>query len=81
MFFHIGGSHIVFAHELIGIFDYNLIADIKNENLRALSLGDSIRVTSSSEHEKSIVITDHNTYISPISPSTLCRRHNYSLKQ
>lgn len=74
MYLHIGNSQIVFTRELIGIFDYQLIAQ---NNWVKLDHGQGeLRFTGNinKEKPKSLVLTDQETILSPISPVTLSKR-------
>ncbi|MBW6462798.1 MAG: hypothetical protein SCJ94_03415 [Bacillota bacterium] len=76
MFLHIGGSQIVFTHELIGIFDYSLSA--VDENINSIFF-ETVKVNMvkskiGSDLPKSFIVTDRDIFISPISPITLSRR-------
>jgi regulator of extracellular matrix RemA (YlzA/DUF370 family) len=74
MFLHIGGSQIVFDNELIGIFDINQVdgAEILASG-RLNSRGIAVQ-SGSRDKPKSLVLTEHSLYLSPIAPLTLAKR-------
>lgn len=76
MYLHIGGSQIVFTHELIGIFDYSLFeADGNNNSIFLETVKDNkVNNKISSDLPKSFIVTEQDIFVSPISPLTLSRR-------
>jgi extracellular matrix regulatory protein B len=76
MFLHIGGSQIVFTRELIGIFKINTAGE--DENASSTIAGAQPIEIKGLGRPKSIILTDRNIYLSPISPLTLSRRKNMS---
>ncbi len=78
MFLHIGNSKIVFNDDLIGIFNLDPTAGQVNRQLLKTASSDALYDHVSNDHPKSFIITEKYTYMSPISPLTLFRRHNSS---
>lgn len=78
MFLHIGGSHIIFAKDLIGIFNLDRADHNNHDQYMHSNLPGIIKVGSNTKCYKSFIVTDSNTYISPISSLTLSRRRNAS---
>ncbi len=81
MFLHIGSSQIVFNNELIGIFDYNLNLNNTNLTLKDKHKSAFLPAELGSEKPKSVILTDHNLYFSPISAITLARRQKSASKR
>ncbi len=79
MFLHIGGSHIVFYNELVGIFNLDLKESEINEEFINNTSNNSSSLLAGSKNHKSFVVTDRTVYLSPISPRTLSMRRNCSL--
>ncbi len=75
MFLHIGGSKVVFHHEIIGIFNSNVIDSETNTAFLEKSRAEAGQDNTNYKQAKSLILTDHRLYCSPISPATLCRRN------
>jgi hypothetical protein len=75
MYLHTGNNRIVFHGELIGIFNYSLHDNPKKDQgaLPLVNRGET-KLTKMKKY-KSIIITDRETYPSPISPLTLAGRN------
>lgn len=76
MYNHVGGDKIVKGKELIGIFNISIESAAnalhvhnKQGNMPKIQL-------STNEQIKSIILTDHYLYYSPVSSSTLKKRRN-----
>jgi extracellular matrix regulatory protein B len=78
MFLHIGGSQIVFFKDLIGIFNLDRADHDSSDHCGNSNSPEIIKVGSNAECFKSLIVTDSNVYISPISSLTLSRRRNAS---
>jgi len=78
MFLHIGNSKIVFNNDLVGIFNIDAANKKANSNFIESASSDAIKKRSGFEQPKSFVVTNHNVFISPISPLTLSKRNNSS---
>lgn len=72
MYLHIGGSRVLRADELLGIFDVRIRDRQCNREFLQVSTVDS-ESNSSAEH-KSFVVTSGKVYFSPIAPGTLKKR-------
>lgn len=77
MFIHLGGEKVIRANELIAIFDISIEKHSKisktfvaqcNKQEKAEKIGE--------EETKSLVVTTHHIYYSPISSTTLKKRAN-----
>jgi len=72
MYLHIGGSCVLKADELLGIFDLRISDRQCNREFLQVSgvdRGGSVRA----EH-KSFIVTTDRVYLSPIAPGTLKKR-------
>ena len=76
MFLHLGHNLSVRAGDVIAIHDYRLFAP--GGAARAFcereQAAGHIRDVAAGKHPKSLVITEHEIYLSAISPTTLLRR-------
>lgn len=75
MFVHIGGDYVIRAREIIAIFETEIesTSPITAEFLQKARRANRV-VTISNGETKSVVITEHQVYCSPISSLTLKRR-------
>lgn len=75
MFIHLGGDMVIRSNKIIGILDYQSNS-LSNDNENFLSLNSEKKkvVYISEDKPKSIIITGHEIYLSPISSHTLKRR-------
>jgi extracellular matrix regulatory protein B len=80
MFIHLGGEKIVRASELIAIFDLSIeqSSKISKQFITQATKDKRIEVISE-EESKSLVVTEHKVYYSPISSTTLKKRTNQLL--
>ncbi len=78
MFLHIGNSKIIFNNDLIGIFNFNSLADQVNKQMLQSASHDALYDFTGNDHPKSFIVTKKKVYMSPISPLPLFRRHNSS---
>lgn len=75
MFLHIGGSEIIAANDIIGIFDYNLKdKQCNKEFLQTMALP-----AENPEEIKSFIVTNKGVFYSPIAPATLKKRFEKDL--
>lgn len=71
MFLHIGGSRVIAADEIIGIFDVRIREKQCNrEFLQTARVIDN----SFNEEAKAFIVTDNTVSFSPIAPGTLKKR-------
>ncbi len=78
MFLHIGGSQIIFFKDLIGIFNLDRADHYYHDHYMDSNSPAIVKVGSNAECFKSLIVTDGNIYISPISSLTLSKRRNTS---
>ena len=75
MFIHLGGDMVLRAEKIIAILDHQSTSLSKeNQNFVAHQKTQKNTILISQDNPKSIVITDENIYLSPISSHTLKRR-------
>ncbi|GIP40652.1 DUF370 domain-containing protein [Paenibacillus sp. J31TS4] len=80
MFIHLGGEKIIRAEELIAIFDLSIEKNSKISKQFVTHAAKEKRIEVIGEEEsKSLVVTLHKVYYSPISSSTLNKRANHLL--
>ncbi len=81
MFIHLGSEKIIRAAELIAIFDISIDkpAKISREFIHFANENKQIEIIGE-EEPKSLVITDHKIFYSPISSATLKKRANQMLE-
>jgi hypothetical protein len=72
MYLHIGGSRVLRADELLGIFDVRIRDRQCNREFLQVSTVDS--GSNGSAEYKSFVVTTGKVYFSPIAPGTLKKR-------
>jgi len=73
MFLHLGAEVSVYAGDIIGIFAYRLTEfDFFKEFLSFSKWNNQVLILEGKT--KSIVITDNNIYLTPVSQATLVRR-------
>ncbi|MDQ0257557.1 hypothetical protein J2S74_005015 [Evansella vedderi] len=75
MFIHLGGDMVIRSHKVVAILDYQskgLSED--NEQFLQVSLENKRIVHISDDKPKSIIITETEVFLSPISSHTLKRR-------
>jgi len=79
MFIHLGRDTLVYEHEVIAIVDLDTIreAQATREYLELADVERRIIRVDEEGKEKSAVITDHGTYLSPISSATLMKRATF----
>jgi hypothetical protein len=75
MYLHTGNNRIVFHRELIGIFNYKLCAEEAEDKSNNLNCNCLKNLSKNKGRNKSIIVTDQETYSSPISPLTLAGRN------
>ncbi|MFA9556236.1 extracellular matrix regulator RemB [Evansella sp. AB-rgal1] len=75
MFIHLGGDVVLRSHKVVAILDYHS-KETSQDNERFIELCEknSKTVSISTDNPKSIVITENEVYLSPISSHTLKRR-------
>ncbi|OXS56672.1 DUF370 domain-containing protein [Cohnella sp. CIP 111063] len=75
MYIHLGGEKIIRTSQLIAIFDISIEQSSKLSRQFVLHAQKNKEVeTIGEEDPKSIVVTEHKVYYSPISTSTLKKR-------
>ncbi|MBS3947066.1 MAG: DUF370 domain-containing protein [Dethiobacter sp.] len=72
MYLHIGGSRVVEASELLGIFDIRIKDKQCNREFLQASAVD--REGEGNEEHKSFIVTTTKIHFSPIAPGTLKKR-------
>ncbi|MCR3921979.1 MAG: DUF370 domain-containing protein [Firmicutes bacterium] len=76
MFLHIGGSHVVAAEDIIGIFDTRIKEKQCNkEFLQSVKKNNQ----SNNEENKAFIVTGDAVTFSPIAPGTLKKRFNTNI--
>jgi extracellular matrix regulatory protein B len=77
MFIHLGGDKIIRGSELIAIFDLSIEKSSKiSKQYIQYSKKQQLVEIIGEEESKSLVVTKHKIYYSPISSSTLKKRAN-----
>lgn len=77
MYIHLGGEKVISSKELVAIFDISIEKSSKISKQFMANMLDSKQMVQISEEEaKSIVVTEHTVYYSPISSATLKKRCN-----
>nr|WP_237691052.1 extracellular matrix/biofilm biosynthesis regulator RemA family protein [Paenibacillus caui] len=72
-----GGEKVISSKELVAIFDISIVKSSRISKQFMTSMLNSKRMVQISEEEaKSIVVTEHTVYYSPISSATLKKRCN-----
>lgn len=76
MFLHLGNNYMIRNEKIIGILDLNTAGSSPTAKDLLNNIGKKGEVYNISEKgkEKSFIITDEGTYISPISSTTLLKR-------
>ncbi|TVX99969.1 extracellular matrix regulator RemB [Cohnella terricola] len=75
MYIHLGGEKIIRTSQLVAIFDISIEQSSKLSRQFVLHAQKNKEVESIGEEDpKSIVVTEHKVYYSPISASTLKKR-------
>ncbi|MFC4302080.1 extracellular matrix regulator RemB [Cohnella boryungensis] len=75
MYIHLGGEKIIRTSQLVAIFDISIEQSSKLSRQFVLHAQKNKEVeTIGEEDPKSIVVTEHKVYYSPISTSTLKKR-------
>jgi extracellular matrix regulatory protein B len=75
LYIHIGVNHVVLSREIVMIFDYKgTSSPIMEEYLKK---NKSKIVQLANGETKSIIITDHTIFFSPLASSTLKKRAQY----
>lgn len=80
MFIHLGGEKMIRAAEIIAIFDLSIDKNskISKQFIEYASKTKKLE-TIGEEQSKSLIVTDHKLYYSPISSTTLKKRTHYIL--
>jgi extracellular matrix regulatory protein B len=75
MYIHLGGEKVVSSRELVAIFDISIEKSSKISKQFVTNMLSTKKMVQISEEEaKSIVVTEHTVYYSPISSATLKKR-------
>ena len=75
MYIHLGGERVISSRELVAIFDISIEASSKiSKQFVERMLATKKLVQIGEEEAKSIVVTEHTVYYSPISSGTLRKR-------
>lgn len=75
MYIHLGGEKVISSKELVAIFDISIEKSSKISKQFIAEMQDSRQMEQISDEEaKSIVVTEHTVYYSPISSATLKKR-------
>ncbi|MCD9024860.1 extracellular matrix regulator RemB [Cohnella silvisoli] len=78
MYIHLGGEKIIRTSQLVAIFDISIEQSSKLSRQFVVHAQKNKEVeTIGEEDPKSIVVTEHKVYYSPISTSTLKKRAHY----
>ncbi|MFC5403196.1 MULTISPECIES: extracellular matrix regulator RemB [Cohnella] len=78
MYLHLGGEKIIRTSQLVAIFDISIEQSSKLSRQFIVHAQKNKEVeTIGEEDPKSIVVTEHKVYYSPISTSTLKKRAHY----
>ena len=76
MFLHLGGDFLIRKDKVVAIIDLEIAADGKTNNKFLNNIKDNHKIMYISEpgKEKSLIITNDNYFLSPISSTTLFKR-------
>ena len=76
MFLHLGGDFLIRKDKVVAIIDLEIAADGKTNNRFLNNIKDNHQIMYISEpgKEKSLIITNDNYFLSPISSTTLFTR-------
>jgi hypothetical protein len=78
VYIHLGGEKIIRTSQLVAIFDISIEQSSKLSKQFVVHAQKNKEVeTIGEEDPKSIVVTEHKVYYSPISTSTLKKRAHY----
>ncbi|QMV42196.1 MULTISPECIES: extracellular matrix regulator RemB [Cohnella] len=78
MYIHLGGEKIIRTSQLVAIFDISIEQSSKLSRQFVVHAQKNKEVEMIGEEDpKSIVVTEHKVYYSPISTSTLKKRAHY----
>jgi hypothetical protein len=78
VYIHLGGEKIIRTSQLVAIFDISIEQSSKLSRQFVVHAQKNKEVeTIGEEDPKSIVVTEHKVYYSPISTSTLKKRAHY----
>lgn len=75
MFINLGAETMALAREIVGVFDYKLTEYDSFKEFLAFTKWNTQFVVLPGE-TKSVVVTDKQIYLAPVSPATLLRRWN-----
>ena len=73
MFLHLGGDFSVRANRVISVQDYSCLTETKKGREFLKRVGNHVEDLSEGK-PKSVVVTDHQIYLSKLSPRTLKKR-------
>lgn len=73
MYLHLGSGISLFAHDVIGIFDYNIICTPPFQELLELARWND-GIIELEGKPKSVVLTSGQLYLVPVSRATLAKR-------
>ncbi|WP_256759647.1 extracellular matrix regulator RemB [Cohnella sp. WQ 127256] len=78
MYIHLGGEKVIRTSQLVAIFDISIEQSSKLSRQFVVHAQKNKEVeTIGEEDPKSIVVTEHKVYYSPISTATLKKRAHY----
>lgn len=76
MYIHIGGEYTISARYIIGIFDFDSIADSSPDTVNFIKKNEQMGLVElvSPDIPRSVIVMLDKVYISPVSPTTLRQR-------
>jgi extracellular matrix regulatory protein B len=83
MYLHLGGDVLIKKDSVVAIIDLEIAAEGKNNNNFLNNIKDNNKLMYITEHgkEKSLIITNDNYYLSPISSTTLYKRSFFTVDE
>ncbi|MBU9722293.1 MULTISPECIES: extracellular matrix regulator RemB [Bacillaceae] len=74
MFIHLGGDIVIRSNKIIAILDFQSNGSQDNQSFLIEQKRGNNTISITEDTPKSVVVTDENIYLSPISSHTLKRR-------
>lgn len=80
MYIHLGSDILIKKNKIVAIIDFDTLKESKeNKNFLTKMKKNKIKYISEKGKEKTLIITLHDCYISPISAATLFKRSGTNL--
>ena len=76
MYIHIGGEYSIPEKMIVGVFGFDEITDVNNDNVKMLKKAETENRLENVSFDlpRSIIVTVERIYLSPISPRTIRKR-------